>query len=82
MLNTDTAESKFGLYDKIPHTYNPEHHERTKHMCHFYVRELVEAGELVVPFVCTADNVAYFFTKPLPPRAFIPMRNIIMNSHV
>jgi len=61
--------------------YNPEHHERTKHIDrrHFYVRELVEAEELVVPFVRTADNIADFFTKPLPPRTFIPMRNIIMN---
>ena len=31
--------------------YNPEHHPKTKHIDrrHFYVRELVETGELVVP---------------------------------
>ena len=38
--------------------YNPEHHERTKHIHrrHFFVREKVEEGLLSVPFVRTADN--------------------------
>ena len=33
--------------------YNPEHHSRTKHIDrrHFYVREMVENGEIVVPYV-------------------------------
>ena len=61
--------------------YNPEHHEKTKHIerRHFYVRELVESGEMVVPYVGTADNLADFFTKPLPAQQFFPMRNAIMN---
>ena len=35
--------------------YNPEHHEKTKHIArrHFYVREVVEEGMLRVPFVGT-----------------------------
>ena len=61
--------------------YNPEHHPRTKHVNrrHFYVRELVEDLTIRVPFVASADNLADFFTKPLPAKSFIPMRDIIMN---
>ena len=45
-------------------SYNPEHHERTKHIerRHFYIRELVENGDLVVPLVSTVDNYSDFFT--------------------
>ena len=46
-------------------SYNPEHLQRVKHMerRHFFVRELVEKGEIRVPYVNTADNLADFFTK-------------------
>ena len=62
-------------------SYNPEHHDRVKHIerRHFFVRELVERGEISVPFVATADNLADFFTKPLPAKKFFAMRNAIMN---
>ena len=61
--------------------YNPEHHEKTKHIerRHFYVRELVENEELIVPFVSTTANMADFFTKPLQGDAFYRLRNAIMN---
>lgn len=61
--------------------YNPEHHARTKHIDrrHFFVREKVEDLTLVVPFVCTADNLADFFTRPLGPKAFFLMPDKIMN---
>ena len=60
--------------------YNPEHHERTKHIDrrHFFIRELVEDGRIVVPFVRSADNIADFFTKPLPSKSFFKFRDIIM----
>ena len=63
--------------------YNPEHHSRTKHIDrrHFYVREMVESGELVVPYVQTDENLADFFTKPLPAKKFFPLRDKIMNMH-
>ena len=56
--------------------YNPEHHEKTKHIerRHFYVRELVENEELIVPFVSTTTNVADFFTKPLAGEQFYRLR--------
>ena len=62
-------------------SYNPEHHERTKHIerRHFFVRDLVEDGQLVVPLVSTVDNLADFFTKALPPAMFYRMQNAIMN---
>jgi hypothetical protein len=61
--------------------YNPEHHQRTKHIArrHFYVRELVEDFQISVPFVASADNLADFFTKPLVAKVFFPMRDKIMN---
>ena len=46
---------------------------------HFSVRECVENLQIVVPFVATADNMADFFTKPLGPKQFFPLRNRIMN---
>ena len=63
--------------------YNPEHHARTKHIDrrHFYVREMVENGELVVPYVNTDENLADFFTKPLSAKKFFLIRDKIMNWH-
>ena len=66
--------------------YNPELHERTKHIArrHFYIREVVEEGQIVVPYVRTIDNLADFFTKPLAGKdasRFFKLRNIIMNYH-
>ena len=61
--------------------FNPEHHERTKHIDrrHFYIRELVENHTITVPFVCTADNLADLFTKPLAAPAFEALRDAVMN---
>ena len=61
--------------------YNPEFHQKTKHIerRHFYVRELVEQMRLTVPYVATVDNLADFFTKPLSAKVFYPMRDAIMN---
>ena len=61
--------------------YNPEHHQRTKHIerRHFFIREAVEDLRVRVPFVRTCDNVADFFTKPLASKQFFAMRNAIMN---
>ena len=61
--------------------YNPEHHSRTKHIDrrHFYVREMVENGEIVVPYVNSDDNLADFFTKPMTAKRFFSMRDKIMN---
>ena len=65
--------------------YNPEHHDKMKHVQrrHFFVRDQVEAFELNVPFVGTADNIADFFTKPMKNATqFYNFRRIIMNEPV
>ena len=61
--------------------YNPEHHGRMKHVerRHLFIRECVEDGHIVVPFVSTHENLADFFTKALPPKQFFPLRDRIMN---
>ena len=50
--------------------YNPEHHRRSKHIArrHFYIRDMVEAMELTVPFVRTDDNIFDMLTKQLPSK--------------
>ena len=62
-------------------SYNPEHHERSKHVArrHFFIRDMVESQEIVVPLVNTHDNDADFFTKPLPPKRFKFLRRKVMN---
>ena len=46
---------------------NPEHHKRTKHIDiqHHYVREQVDAGSVVMPYISTELMVADVLTKPL-----------------
>ena len=61
--------------------FNPEHHERTKHIerRHFFVREAVEDLLITVPFVASHDNLADFFTKHLAPKYFFAIRDAVMN---
>ena len=65
----------------IDSSYNPENHQRTKHIerRHYFIRELVEENKIVVPFVPSDANLADFFTKPLRPCKFFSMRDKIMN---
>ena len=67
----------------IDSSYNPENHSRTKHIDrrHYSIRELVEDGKIVVLFVSSADNLADFFTKPLPAAKFFALRDRIMNVY-
>ena len=75
---TNTSTDNKGAHDL---SYNPEFHARSKHIKrrHFYVRDMVEAHELVVPLVKTDVNPADFFTKPMPLDKFIKFRDFIMN---
>ena len=65
----------------IDSAYNPENHSKTKHIerRHYFIREMVEANQIVVPFVPSEANLADFFTKPQKPAKFFEMRNKIMN---
>ena len=62
-------------------SYNPEHHGRSKHVArrHFFIRDMVESQEIIVPLVNTHDNDADFFTKPLSPKRFKFLRRKVMN---
>jgi len=62
--------------------YNPEQYNRMKHVerRHFFVRECVENGKIIVPYVRSAENPADFFTKPLPYSTFVQFRERIMNT--
>ena len=64
--------------------YNPQHHDRTKHIArrHFFIRELVENGRIAVPYVKSIDNLADFFTKPLPSSVFTAMRDTVSYTHL
>merc|ERR1712070_1045282 len=65
----------------IDSSYNPENHSLSRHIEreHYFIRELVEMGRIVVPYVNSADNLADFFTKPLKPSRFFALRDRIMN---
>ena len=63
--------------------YNPEHHNKTKHIArrHFFVRDMVEREEIVVPFVRTHENISDFLTKAMTSApAFFAMRAVVMNE--
>ena len=79
--NLAPVEIKVDNQGAIDVAYNPEHFNRMKHVArrHFFVRECVEDGRIVVPFVRSADNQADFFTKPLPYSTFVQFRDRIMN---
>jgi hypothetical protein len=79
--STEPVEMGMDNQAAIAISYNPEMHSRTKHIDrrHFFVRECVENMQLRVPFVKTVDNLADFFTKPLPKVQFFKMRDALMN---
>ena len=49
-------------------TKNTKDHGKIKHIDihHHYIRELLEAGRIIMEQVPSADNLADIFTKPLP----------------
>ena len=63
-------------------SYNPTNHDRMKHVArrHYFVRDMVEAFEINVPYVSTHDNASDFFTKLLDDSKFKKFRSILMNE--
>ena len=80
--DTDPTDLHMDNQAAIDVSYNPEHHSRMKHIDrrHFFIRELVEDKVIHTVFVGTCDNLADFFTKPLPGKKFFAMRAAIMNE--
>ena len=82
-FKTDDSPLQLSLDNRaaIDSSYNPENHNRTKHIerRHYFIRELVEENKIVVPFVPSDANLADFFTKPLRPSKFFSLRDKIMN---
>ena len=82
-LDSEPIQMSLDNKAAIDSSYNPENHSRTKHIerRHYFIRELVEANRIVVPFVRSEDNHADFFTKPLVASKFFPLRDKIMNVY-
>ena len=79
---------EFGVnYDKVPLlcdnesaikiAYNPVQHSRTKHIeiRHHFIRDHVARGDIELAYVCTKDQLADIFTKPLDEARFTYLRN-------
>ena len=76
---TDLATDNKGALES---SYNPTNHDRMKHVArrHYFVRDMVEAFEINVPYVSTHDNASDFFTKPLDEPKFMKFRSVLMNE--
>ena len=81
--NSDPIQLSCDNKAAIDSSYNPNYHARTKHIDrrHYFIRELVEDGKIVVPYVSSVDNLADFFTKALPSARFFALRDKIMNVY-
>jgi hypothetical protein len=68
------------LYDNesaIKLTNNPVQHARTKHIdvCHHFIRNHQQKGDICIESVGTEDQPADIFTKPLDEKRFCKLRN-------
>ena len=56
---------------------NPVQHTRTKHIeiRHHFIRDHVARGDIELSYVCTKDQLADIFTKPLDEARFCYLRN-------
>jgi hypothetical protein len=55
--------------------------ERTRHIAvrYFWVKDRIEAGEVKVEHLGTADMIADFLSKPLQGELFRKMRRLLLN---
>ena len=58
-------------------TNNLVQHERTKHIdvCHHFIRDHQQKGDISIESVGTEDQLADIFTKPLYENRFCKLRN-------
>jgi hypothetical protein len=58
-------------------TNNPVQHIRTKHIdvCHHFIRDHQQKGDICIESVGTEDQLSDIFTKPLDEKSFCKLRN-------
>ena len=58
---------------------DPSFHARAKHIHvrYHYIRELVQDNIIKLKYICTKDNLADIFTKPLELQPFTKLRNLL-----
>ena len=58
-------------------TNNPVQHARTKHIdvCHHFIRDHQQKGDICIESVGIKDQLANIFTKPLDEKRFCKLRN-------
>jgi hypothetical protein len=58
-------------------TNNPVQHVRTKHIdiCHHFIRDHQQKGDISIEHVGTDDQLDDIFTKPLDEKRFCKLRN-------
>ncbi|XP_073811647.1 uncharacterized protein [Musca autumnalis] len=63
---------------------NPEFHKRTKHISlkHFFIREKVIEGDIIVYQISTEYQIADMMTKPLPKLRLLHFVNILNINHL
>jgi hypothetical protein len=66
----------------IAQSKNPIQSSKTKHMHikYNYVRDLAEASEIKLEYICTEDQIADIFTKALPLRLFARFAPFLVTS--
>jgi hypothetical protein len=57
-------------------SYNPEYHQRTKHILvrYHYTRQKVNEGNIEKKYIPTEDQLADILTKPFPGPKFTKLR--------
>jgi len=58
-------------------TNNPVQHSRTKHIhvCHHFIRDHQQKGDICIESIGTDDQLTDIFTKPLDEKRFCKLRN-------
>ena len=81
MLNTNVKQPRLLVDNKsaISLAKNPVFHDRSKHieLRYHFIRECVEEGRIYIDYICTNDQLADTFTKPLGRIRFLELRGRI-----
>ena len=81
MLNVNVKQPRLLVDNKsaISLAKNPVFHDRSKHieLRYHFIRECVEEGRIYIDYICTNDQLADTFTKPLGRIRFLELRGRI-----